>query len=443
MIARDPKEPPVSPVKCKGRRKQRFVPLDGFERRADDAETSGGGGDSGDDGVAFLCSLFPAFDRDLAHDVIRDAGSVVAAVEMLLSVESDDSFASPPPQQAVLSDAVQSVLEVLPELTVGADTVQAMIDAASGNVQAVVEELAASLDPVPDPGPDPDVSAPKANNSKAIERWRKFARSQRPAEWDEPPKPDAAQLAAMPMDLCSKIKLQSLRARYAFVEESLLVDVFALACNNETVAQTILADLFPDKIERPKRSPSPTPPPQQQPRSRSPTPTSKGSASPTMTPTRRTIAVTTSAEDLEKLRDKAEDEREHRNALYREAAAAFARGDGATAKALADKGRVHDRAMREMRSTFVAAANPGTGAIDLHGLTVEESIGVLEKELLQRAAGGGRRRRGKVLTIVTGRGQHSDGLPKLLPAVRDFLKRNHMTFSERSGMFIVRFSQPP
>lgn len=77
--------------------------------------------------------------------------------------------------------------------------------------------------------------------------------------------------------------------------------------------------------------------------------------------------------------------------------------------------------------------DPNCRIVDLHGLTVKEALKIAEY-LLQRESW--------PLSLVTGKGKHSQSGAKLRPAIYDFLRSRGVTFRvESSNVFIITSSQ--
>lgn len=76
-------------------------------------------------------------------------------------------------------------------------------------------------------------------------------------------------------------------------------------------------------------------------------------------------------------------------------------------------------------------------SIDLHGLCLREALGKIDThvDLFERLPGW------KHVTIITGRGLHSQGAPVLLPAVREWLKNRGCEYEECPGYF--QFTMAP
>ena len=79
-----------------------------------------------------------------------------------------------------------------------------------------------------------------------------------------------------------------------------------------------------------------------------------------------------------------------------------------------------------MLVAFLAANGPG---IDLHGLTVDSAVTVVSTLLLEPHLWHSRE-----LVVITGRGKHSVGGPKLLPAIQELLTE------EGSGFAVTRYN---
>lgn len=139
-----------------------------------------------------------------------------------------------------------------------------------------------------------------------------------------------------------------------------------------------------------------------------------------------------------------------RNRLFQRATAAYLRGDGATAKRLSLEARRLNELMRathaEASRRIFASRNCGTAFVDLHGLHVDEAVGMLGErfEALEKEGYRG------VVYVVTGTGHHSGALgigntkAKLRPAVEKWLEEGGWRFAEtsvvgdkRGGVFAV------
>jgi len=103
-----------------------------------------------------------------------------------------------------------------------------------------------------------------------------------------------------------------------------------------------------------------------------------------------------------------------------------------------EMGQYYDQEMKKWnlkRAMLLVEQRKKTGEniLDLHGLTVEQALDVVEKQLHK-----GSTYNGKPLEIITGVGNHSlNGIPKLPNAVKQFLKKNDWNFIEKRGYLIV------
>lgn len=90
------------------------------------------------------------------------------------------------------------------------------------------------------------------------------------------------------------------------------------------------------------------------------------------------------------------------------------------------------------------AAHCGTqGSVDLHGMTVEEALAVVDN-LLGSVGLGRNFQAGGTVTLITGVGRHSGaGGPRLLQAVRNRLTSWGAVFVDRRGGFEVSFDADP
>lgn len=98
------------------------------------------------------------------------------------------------------------------------------------------------------------------------------------------------------------------------------------------------------------------------------------------------------------------------------------------------RSRVREKALRVSGSTGgnlkLSAENLDTiEPLDLHGESVEEAIRLVTGYL--------RGNRGRCVEIITGRGLHSEGEPKIKNAVRDLLQREMC----RAGGLVVKFNE--
>jgi len=152
------------------------------------------------------------------------------------------------------------------------------------------------------------------------------------------------------------------------------------------------------------------------------------------------------AETYEKERTSAFEFMEKRNKCYRAAASAYASGNAATAKKLADQGKAYDVEAREANQRACINIYHATNnfenliAVDLHGLHVSEALDIVETVISLKQKE--RDRYGpevKVITFITGVGKHSTGgKAKIRPALIEYLKDYGIKFKEtRTGVFLV------
>jgi len=431
------------------RRARKFVPFEEYTRALEQEEKARRPLKLEDDrtesdqlAVAFLTSLFPDIAPDTALDVVREAGSVNAAVERLLSFDNDDDDDNSGGDTKVeelppLSDAARRVLEVLGP-NIAPNVATWAVERCAGDVDAAVELLL-------DEGVAAEMSASVASNvaSARARNWAAFSQHHtgrpspqvlaelnagRGGEAEE----DAAIAASRPMTLAARIKLEQLQRKYPSIDKQLLEDAFV--CSHERVSDTlsVLAELFPELFPQSSRSTSTA----STANATAPRPGTviDVSVQRPASPTRRPPSPTA----VEDAKRSAERLRSARDKLYRQAAEAFQRGDGAAARSLADAGRRQDALLRNMRSVVVAAASTRKRpkrAIDLHGLTVDEATAALDAIFKSDSAAPAPPHS---LVIITGIGRHSAGEPKLLPAVREYLTCRNTSFVERSGFFIVK-----
>lgn len=132
----------------------------------------------------------------------------------------------------------------------------------------------------------------------------------------------------------------------------------------------------------------------------------------------------------EALRSEAAEQACIRNKYYDRAAAAFKKGDGASAKKLSALAKEANERMKELHrkaaDAIFEARNPpcSTDVIDLHGLHVAEALERLPIAL-QKAESG-------KVRVVTGSGHHTRGTgrARLRPAVNKWLQENGFYFEE-------------
>jgi len=110
---------------------------------------------------------------------------------------------------------------------------------------------------------------------------------------------------------------------------------------------------------------------------------------------------------------------------FEESHAAYARGDGALAKELSNKGKAHQKEMERLNaqaSEWIFSENnkdSKPGEIDLHGLYVKEAITFTE-----RAIQDARQRGESQINLIVGKGLHSPkGVAKLKPAIEELMQK--------------------
>lgn len=130
-----------------------------------------------------------------------------------------------------------------------------------------------------------------------------------------------------------------------------------------------------------------------------------------------------------------------RNLCFSNAVQAYACGDGALARSLAQRGRECDRLMKAANARasarILARQNMrGLHAIDLHGLFLREALAAVQQLLAAHAHA---RHDGPcTIEIITGIGQHSAGAARLRPGLRRWLGAHDYGYTEREGVFLVR-----
>ncbi|KAN0040066.1 hypothetical protein ACTA71_011951 [Dictyostelium dimigraforme] len=96
--------------------------------------------------------------------------------------------------------------------------------------------------------------------------------------------------------------------------------------------------------------------------------------------------------------------------------------------------------VNDFNSQIFELSNKGRNkyTIDLHGLYAENAITELKNRINFLIK---EKHRGQ-LTVITGRGNHSTGDPKIKPKVISFFKENSIQFQEtsRGGAFIIYFN---
>ncbi|EPS74225.1 hypothetical protein M569_00531 [Genlisea aurea] len=125
---------------------------------------------------------------------------------------------------------------------------------------------------------------------------------------------------------------------------------------------------------------------------------------------------------------------------------AYLRGDHIGARLSSIKAREQWNAARKLNSKaaneILKLRNSGNEIwrLDLHGLHADEAIVALRERLqaLESSSLSPRRRQPRLLQVITGKGNHSQGPAALPSAVRSFLHENGYHFDEKPGVMVVR-----
>ncbi|KIY51055.1 DUF1771-domain-containing protein [Fistulina hepatica ATCC 64428] len=132
---------------------------------------------------------------------------------------------------------------------------------------------------------------------------------------------------------------------------------------------------------------------------------------------------------------------------FAESKEAYARGDGALAKELSNRGKEHQRKMeglnKQASDWIFTELNPlglqdsQRGEVDLHGLFVKEAV-----ERTDRAIQEARARGETEIRLIVGKGMHSDGqVAKIKPAVEDLMVKHNLQAEldpHNGGVLIVQ-----
>jgi len=103
------------------------------------------------------------------------------------------------------------------------------------------------------------------------------------------------------------------------------------------------------------------------------------------------------------------------------------------------KGKMEEadrEAAREIYDYYNPSDRKDKNKVDVHGLTVREAIKAAEEALRDVQAAGGTQ-----LTVVTGKGKHSEsGKSSIRPAMREFFENQGLSVSrgENDGMLLIK-----
>ncbi|ETW80409.1 hypothetical protein HETIRDRAFT_242815, partial [Heterobasidion irregulare TC 32-1] len=124
---------------------------------------------------------------------------------------------------------------------------------------------------------------------------------------------------------------------------------------------------------------------------------------------------------------------------------AYARGDGAAAKALSNEGKERQREMERLNAEASAWIFRGArgalflkpGEVDLHGLFVKEAIAYTDQSIQEARARGDTQ-----LHLIVGKGLHSPhGAAKLKPAIADLMQKHDLVAAldpHNAGVLVVQ-----
>ncbi|THH00153.1 hypothetical protein EW026_g2341 [Hermanssonia centrifuga] len=123
------------------------------------------------------------------------------------------------------------------------------------------------------------------------------------------------------------------------------------------------------------------------------------------------------------LRTRANEEGDAMSKSFEESHQAYARGDGALAKELSNKGKAHKAEMEKLHreaSEWIFTQNntdSKPGEVDLHGLYVKEAVSFTERSIQEA-----QRRGDTELHLIVGKGLHSrNGAAKIKPAIEELM----------------------
>ncbi|XP_051897923.1 NEDD4-binding protein 2 [Pristis pectinata] len=142
--------------------------------------------------------------------------------------------------------------------------------------------------------------------------------------------------------------------------------------------------------------------------------------------------------DYEDFRVEAALHRRKQQDCFSKAAAAHGRNMKAVATYYAQQGHLHGEKMKEANHRAaikifkqVNASLLPQNVLDLHGLHVDEALQCLEEVLFQKINEYQQRGGKSYLSVITGRGRHSQGgVARIKPVVIDYLKRQNFRFME-------------
>ncbi|KAF5386058.1 hypothetical protein D9615_002469 [Tricholomella constricta] len=145
------------------------------------------------------------------------------------------------------------------------------------------------------------------------------------------------------------------------------------------------------------------------------------------------------------LRARANEEGDSMAKCFEQSHQAYARGDGAEAKTLSNRGKEHQRkreALNKQAADWIFLENnkdSKPGEIDLHGLYVKEAIARTD-QAIQEA----KRRGDSELHLIVGKGLHSrNGSAKIKPAVEELMQKHRLLAEldpRNAGVLIVQIN---
>lgn len=257
------------------------------------------------------------------------------------------------------------------------------------------------------------------------------------------------------------LNFKALLAKYKFVDDGVLHDIFITTGQSYTMTVLQLWDMFPDEMEAMGTSPPPSPPPQppssfnvpvlstahakitKKPSGKSTSPTRENAQTARERPQRGSGGDNSNNYVLYSMDDFVGPMLEARKAIEglkrnRNVTIAYKGGNVKTSVPAEEYGakadKLFEKGVEEAARIGAEIIIRQKSFVDFHSLTVNETLGVLER-LMEKLS---ERGHSHGVLMVTGLGKHSpDGRSHLMPAVEQWLSQRRICYTKKTGSVFV------